>query len=89
MGKSKSVVFRIYRRRLTCGSRHIFESFATAPLACKICSHTHTQLHILRTQPQLSTQTMNAMKLENVVPLPLYFDEYTEATLACLGKKPE
>ena len=27
LGKAKSVVFRIYRRRLTCGSRHVFESF--------------------------------------------------------------
>ena len=26
-GKAKSEVFRIYRRRLTCGRRHVFESF--------------------------------------------------------------
>ena len=44
--------------------------------------HTQTQLHIiLRTQPQLSTQTMNSMKLKNVVPLTLDFNEYAEATL--------
>ena len=47
----------------------------------------HTQLYILRTQPQLSTQTMNAMKLENVVPLPLEFNEYAEATLDMLGEE--
>ena len=52
-----------------------------------ICSHAHTQLHILRTQPQLSTQTMNSMKLENVVPLPLEFSEYAEATLDILGEE--
>ena len=52
-----------------------------------ICSHAHTQLHILRTQPQLSTQTMNSMKLENVVPLPLDFNEYAEATLDILGEE--
>ena len=52
-----------------------------------ICSHAHTQLHILRTQPQLSTQTMNSMKLENVVPLPLEFNEYAEAILDILGEE--
>ena len=49
--------------------------------------HAHTQLHVLRTQPQLSTQTMNAMKLENVVPLPLEFDEYAEAILDVLEEE--
>ena len=49
--------------------------------------HTHTQLHILRTQPQLSTQTTNTMKLENVVPLPLEFNEYAEATSDILGEE--
>ena len=63
----------------------MFESFATAPLACNL--FTHTQLHILRTQPQLSTQTMNAMKLENAVPLPLEFNEYAEATLDILEEE--
>ena len=43
--------------------------------------------HTLRTQPQLSTQTMNAMKLENVVPVPLEFNEYAEATLDILGEE--
>ena len=52
-----------------------------------ICSHTHTQLHILLTKPQLSTQTMNAMKLEDVIPLPLEFNEYAEATLDTLGEE--
>ena len=85
LGKHKSVVFRIYRGRLTCGSRHVFESFVTAPLACNL--FTHTQLHTLRTLPQLSTQTMNSMKLENVVPLPLEFNEYAEATLDTLGEE--
>ena len=47
--------------------------------------HIHTQLHILRT-PQLSTQTMNSMKLENLVPVPLEFNEYAEATLYILGE---
>ena len=41
LGKSKSVVFRICRRRLTCGSRHVFESFVTSPLACNLFTHTH------------------------------------------------
>ena len=49
--------------------------------------HAHTQLHIHRTQPQLSTQTMNSIKLENVVPLPLEFNEYAEATLDILGEE--
>ena len=49
--------------------------------------HRHTRLHILRTQPQLSTQTTNAMKPENVVPLPLEFNEYAEATLEILGEQ--
>ena len=49
--------------------------------------HTHTQLHILRTKPQLSTQTINAMKLEKVVPLPLEFNKYAEATLDILGEE--
>ena len=50
--------------------------------------HTQTQqLHILRTQPQLSTQTMNSMKLKNVVPLTLDFNEYAEATLDILGEE--
>ena len=52
-----------------------------------ICSHAHTQLHILRTQPQLSTQTMNSVKLGNVVPFPLEFNEYAEATLDILGEE--
>ena len=30
---------------------------------------------------------MNSMKLENVVPLRLEFDEYAEATLDILGKE--
>ena len=68
-----------------CGSRHDFESFVTAPLACNL--FTHTKLHILRTQPQLSTQTMNSMKLENLIPLPLEFNEYAEATLDILGEE--
>ena len=72
---------------MTCGSRHVFESFVTPSLACNLFTRTHTQLHILRTQPQLSTQTMNSMKLENVVPLPLEFDEYTEATLDLLWEE--
>ena len=49
--------------------------------------YTQTQLHILRTQPQLSTQTMNSMKLKNVVPLALDFNEYAEATLDILGEE--
>ena len=49
--------------------------------------HTQTQLHILRTQPQLSTQTMNSMKLKNVVPHTLDFNEYAEATLDILGEE--
>ena len=81
LGKSRSVVFRIYRS-LTCGSRHVFESFVAAPSV-----HTHTQLHVLRTQPQLGTQTMNAMKLENVAPLPLECNEYTDAILDMLGEE--
>ena len=52
-----------------------------------ICSYAHTQLHIPRTQPQLSTQTMHSMKLENVVPFPLEFNEYAEATLDVLGEE--
>ena len=50
---------------------------------------THTQLlHILRTKPQFSTQTMNAMKVENVVHLLLLeFNEYAEATLDILGEE--
>ena len=51
------------------------------------CLHAHTQLHILRTQPQLSTETMSFLKLENVVPLPLEFNEYAEATLDILGEE--
>ena len=72
---------------MTCGRRHVFNPLS--PLLVRaICSDAHTQLHILRTQPQLSTQTMNSMKkLENVVPLPLEFNEYAEATLD-MGKKP-
>ena len=50
-------------------------------------THTRTQLHILRTQPQLSTQTMDSTKLENVVPLPLEFNEHAEATLDILGEE--
>ena len=42
LGKSESVVFRIYVRRLTCGSRHVSESFDAAPLASNIFTHTHT-----------------------------------------------
>ena len=42
---------------------------------------------MLLSQPQLSTQTMNAMKVENVVPLPLEFNEYAEATLDILGEE--
>ena len=49
--------------------------------------HTQRQLHILRTQPQLSTQTMNSMKLKNVVPFTLDFNEYAEATLDILGEE--
>ena len=49
--------------------------------------YTQRQLHILRTQPQLSTQTMNSMKLKNVVPLALDFNEYAEATLDILGEE--
>ena len=49
--------------------------------------HAHTQLHIHRTQPQLSTQIMNSMKLENVVPHPLESNEYAEATLDKLGEE--
>ena len=49
--------------------------------------HKHTQLHILRTQPQPSAQTMNAMKLENVVHIPLGFHEDVEATLDILGEE--
>ena len=30
---------------------------------------------------------MNSMKLENVVPLPLEFNEYAEATLDILGEE--
>ena len=62
-----------------CVSRHVFESFVTAPLACNLFTHT---------QPQLSTQTMNAMKLEIVVPLPLEFNGYHgETTLDILGEE--
>ena len=49
--------------------------------------YTQRQLHILRTQPQLSTQTMNSMKLKNVVPLALDFNEYAKATLDILGEE--
>ena len=49
--------------------------------------HTQTQLHILRTQPQLSTQTMNSMELKSVVTLTLDFNEYAEATLDILGEE--
>ena len=55
--------------------------------SCVQSFHTETQLHILRTQPQLSTQTMNSMKLKNVVPLTLDFNEYAEATLDILGEE--
>ena len=43
--KSKSVVFRIHGGRLTCGSRHVFESFVTAPRACNPFTRTHTAAH--------------------------------------------
>ena len=49
--------------------------------------HKHTQLHILRTKPQLSTQTMIAIKLENVVPLPLEFNGYAKARLDVLWEE--
>ena len=49
--------------------------------------HTQRQLHILRTQPQLSTQTMNPMKRKNVVPFTPDFNEYAEATLDILGEE--
>ena len=53
-----------------------------------INTHTHTHIkHVLRTHPQTNTQTMNAMKLKNVVPLPLEFNEYAEATLDTLGEE--
>ena len=58
-----------------------------SPPSCVQSFHAHTQLRILRTKPQLSTQTMNAMKLENVVPPPLEFNEYAEATLDILGEE--
>ena len=80
------VVFRIYRGRLTCGIRHVFESLCHRS-SCVQSFHTQTQLHILRTQPQLSTQTMNSMKLKNVLPLTLDFNEYAEATLDILGEE--
>ena len=62
-----------------------FESFVVASSRAQSVHTHHTQLHMLGTQPQLSKQTMNAMKLENVVPLPLEFNEYAEATLDVLG----
>ena len=49
--------------------------------------HKHTQLNILRTKPQLSTQTMNAIKLENVVPLSLEFNGYAKARLDILWEE--
>ena len=73
LGKSKSVVFRIYRGRLTDGSRLVFESCHRSSWVQSF--HTQTQLQILRTQPQLSTQTMKSMKLKNVVPLTPDFNE--------------
>ena len=45
LGKSKSIVFRIYRGRLTCGSRDVFESFVTAPRACNLSTRTHRAAH--------------------------------------------
>ena len=87
IAQSKSVVFRIYRGRLTCAGAGTFFNPLSPLLVRAICSHAHTHLHILRTQPQLSTQTMNSMKLENAVPLPLEFNEYAEATLDILGEE--
>ena len=49
--------------------------------------HIQRQLHILRTQPQLSTQTMNSMKRKNVVPFTPDFNEYAEAALDILGEE--
>ena len=42
LGKSKSVVIGIYRGRLTCGSRHVFEYFVAPPRACNLFTRTHT-----------------------------------------------
>ena len=61
----------------------MFLNLSSPLLVRAIRSHAHTPLHIRRTQPQLSTQTMNSMKLENVVPLPLEFNEYKNPQTRC------
>ena len=84
--KSKSVVFRIYRGRLTCGSRHVFESFVTAPRACNLFTRTHAAAHSPHTAAAQYADE-NSLKLKNVILLPLEFNEYAKASLDILGEE--